>query len=45
MKISKAVMTIAVLAIGAGAVTACNTVQGAGQDIEAAGETVQDAAN
>lgn len=28
-----------------GAVAACNTVEGAGQDVESAGEAVQDAAD
>jgi predicted small secreted protein len=32
------------LALGSMALTACNTVEGAGQDIENAGEAVQDAA-
>lgn len=34
-----------IIALMALSVTACNTVRGAGQDIEDAGETVQDAAN
>lgn len=34
-----------IIALMALSVTACNTVRGAGQDIEEAGETVQDAAN
>ena len=36
------ILGLAVLSLG---VTACNTVDGAGQDIENAGESVQDAAN
>ncbi|HIF25186.1 MAG TPA: entericidin A/B family lipoprotein [Micavibrio sp.] len=35
-------MGLGLLSMG---ITACNTVEGAGQDIENAGETVQDAAN
>ena len=31
--------------IGGLAVAACNTVEGAGEDIQSAGETVEDAAN
>jgi entericidin B len=33
------------LAVGSMAMTACNTIDGAGQDIEGAGEAVQDAAD
>lgn len=44
LKISK-ILTLAVLALGAASLSACNTVGGAGQDIEHAGEAVQDAAN
>lgn len=29
--------------IGAGSLSACNTIEGAGQDVERAGEAVQDA--
>ena len=35
---------VAIASIGL-ALTACNTVKGAGQDIESVGETVQDAAD
>ncbi len=31
--------------IGAGSLTACNTVKGAGQDVQAVGETVEDTAS
>ncbi|MBL4803571.1 MAG: entericidin A/B family lipoprotein [Alphaproteobacteria bacterium] len=41
---TKTLLTAAMI-VGMGAsVTACNTVEGAGQDIEHAGESVQDAA-
>ena len=37
---------MAIIAVaGSLAVAACNTVEGAGQDVESAGEAVQDAAN
>lgn len=42
---NKNLLTLAVLIAGALSLTACNTVDGAGQDIENAGEAVQDAAN
>lgn len=38
-------LTLAALFVGALSLSACNTVDGAGQDIENAGEAVQDAAN
>jgi predicted small secreted protein len=38
-------LTVAALMLGGASLTACNTVEGAGQDIEYAGESVQDAAN
>ncbi|MBC7986699.1 MAG: entericidin A/B family lipoprotein [Sphingomonadaceae bacterium] len=41
---AKKMLTIAVL-LGGLAVAACNTVEGAGEDVESVGETVQDAAN
>ena len=42
---SKALLTVMML-LGLGvSVSACNTIDGAGQDIEQAGESVQDAAN
>ncbi len=31
--------------LGAGALTACNTVEGAGKDIEKTGDAIQDAAD
>lgn len=34
-----------ILAVAGLGLSACNTVEGAGRDIEAAGETVQDAAD
>lgn len=37
-----AILTIALLLGGLGA---CNTVEGAGQDLEAAGEAIEDTAN
>lgn len=37
---------ITIIALGSGlALAACNTVEGAGKDVESVGETVQDAAN
>lgn len=39
------ILTLAVLALGAASLSACNTIEGAGQDIENAGEAVQDAAD
>lgn len=36
------ILTLAVVGLG---LSACNTVEGAGRDIENAGEAVQDAAN
>lgn len=36
---------MAIVTIAAMSVTACNTVQGAGQDIENAGEKIEDAAS
>jgi len=44
MKNSK-ILTLTVLILGAASLGACNTIDGAGKDIEQAGETVQDAAN
>ena len=38
-------LTLTVLFLGAFSLSACETVDGAGQDIENAGEAVQDAAN
>lgn len=38
-------LVLASLAIVSFGLTACNTVDGAGRDIERAGESVQDAAN
>lgn len=42
---NRRLLTLAILAVGAISLSACNTVDGAGQDIENAGEAVQDAAN
>ncbi|MFA9477223.1 entericidin A/B family lipoprotein [Phycisphaerales bacterium AB-hyl4] len=36
---------VAAFGIGGVSLTGCNTTEGAGQDIEAAGEGIQDAAN
>lgn len=41
---TKTMLTIAVL-LGGLAVAACNTVEGAGEDVQSVGETVEDAAN
>ena len=35
----------ALLTVAVGALSACNTTEGAGKDIEAAGEAIQDAAD
>ncbi|EMD83191.1 entericidin A/B family lipoprotein [Pacificimonas flava] len=40
----KKVTTMLVLALGLAA-AACNTVEGVGEDVQSAGETVEDAAN
>lgn len=45
LKTSKILTILATLALTGAVLTACNTVDGAGRDIENAGETVQDAAN
>lgn len=37
-------MVLALLMLGGAALSGCNTMHGAGQDIENAGESVQDAA-
>lgn len=39
------VLTGALLALALGALGACNTTEGAGKDMEAAGEAIQDAAD
>lgn len=43
----RSLAVLAALAFGSSALlmTACNTTEGAGEDIEAAGESIQDAAN
>lgn len=41
---AKTIIMIAAL-FGGLAVSACNTIEGAGQDVESVGETVEDAAN
>lgn len=40
----KAALAALALILAGGALTACNTVRGAGQDIEAGGEAIEDAA-
>lgn len=42
--IKKLVLLLAALGIGATTLTACNTMQGAGRDIEKAGQKVQEEA-
>ncbi|GGX74814.1 hypothetical protein GCM10011309_26240 [Litorimonas cladophorae] len=37
-------ISIAVISASALSMTACNTIQGAGQDIESTGEAIEDAA-
>jgi predicted small secreted protein len=44
LMISKIVVLVAALAVGSISLTACNTIQGAGKDIEKAGEKVQSGA-
>lgn len=44
MNIAK-ILTMAFIAISGLSISACNTIEGAGQDVENAGEAVQDAAN
>lgn len=41
----KKFLTIAAATLFAMSVTACNTIRGAGQDVEEAGETIQDASD
>jgi len=36
---------MAIVTLAAMSATACNTIQGAGQDIESAGEAIEDAAS
>ncbi|MAF97083.1 MAG: entericidin EcnAB [Micavibrio sp.] len=45
MSVSKnKLLTLSALALACISLSACNTIEGAGRDIEHAGETVQDAA-
>jgi entericidin B len=41
----KLILVLAVAGFSAGALSACNTVEGAGQDIENTGEAIEDSAN
>lgn len=41
----KLLLALAVAGLSLAALTACNTVEGAGQDIENTGEAIQDGAN
>ncbi len=43
MNQSLKILVAAMILASAGAISACNTVEGAGKDIERAGEKVQDA--
>jgi len=45
MKITFKWVGVAVVTLAAMSATACNTIQGAGQDIESAGEAIEDAAS
>jgi predicted small secreted protein len=45
MKSSIRALMLASLALSSLALTACNTVEGAGKDVEKAGEVIQDEAN
>ena len=39
------VLALAIAGFSAGALSACNTVEGAGKDIESTGEAIQDGAD
>jgi len=41
----KALLALAITSFSAAALSACNTVEGAGQDIENTGEAIQDSAD
>ncbi|WP_340119770.1 entericidin A/B family lipoprotein [Pelagibius sp. 7325] len=41
----RALLAVMVATFSAAALSACNTVEGAGQDIENAGEAIEDSAN
>ncbi|WP_421781216.1 entericidin A/B family lipoprotein [Kiloniella litopenaei] len=41
----KVLSVFATLLFSIGALSACNTIEGAGKDIEAAGESIEDAAD
>lgn len=41
----KLILALAVAGFSAGALTGCNTVEGAGQDIENTGEAIEDSAD
>lgn len=41
----KALLALMVTAFSAAALSACNTVEGAGEDIESTGEAIQDSAD
>lgn len=43
--IARRTLAGAVLALALGALSGCNTTEGAGKDIEAAGDAIQDAAD
>lgn len=45
LKNKKFLTVLAALLLSSSMLTACNTVEGAGRDVENAGEAVQDAAN
>ena len=42
---SKRLLTLLLLSIAALALSGCNTIQGAGKDIQKAGEAIEDAAD
>jgi predicted small secreted protein len=42
--ITKILLLLGALAVGSASLTACNTIQGAGRDIEKAGSKLQDEA-
>lgn len=45
MKIFARIVMIVAFALGTVVATGCNTTRGVGEDVEAAGEGIQDAAN
>ncbi len=44
-KYFRTTMMLTFLVLGSASLSSCNTMEGAGKDVERAGETLQDAAN